>query len=129
MGAEEHLGVQDGGVSHRNLGTHDVGTKQRQAHQSGRADAEALRRRGKPSHSIAHRNALPCILLRMRNMQVYDCIRAVRSGSWQAEYIVPTLPMAAVVLPAASRASVRERMSSPMAAISAMPPALSAMGP
>ena len=37
--------------------------------------------------------------------------------------------MAAVVLPAASRASVRSRMSSPMAAISAMPPALSQMGP
>ena len=43
--------------------------------------------------------------------------------------VQPTLPMAAVVLPAASSASVRSRMSSPIAAISAMPPALSQMGP
>ena len=46
-----------------------------------------------------------------------------------AEPIAKPLPMAAVVLPAASRASVRSRMSSPIAAISAMPPALSEMGP
>ena len=76
----------------------------------------------------------------------YCChIACVRSGlvtchcCWPGSSEVPavahalkkvlTLPMAAVVLPAASRASVRSRMSSPIAAISAMPPALSQMGP
>ena len=54
VGAEAHLGVQDGGVGHRNLGAHNVGPEQREAHQSGRANAEALRRRSNPSHSVAH---------------------------------------------------------------------------
>ncbi len=38
-------------------------------------------------------------------------------------------PMAAVVLPAASKASVRSRTSGGNCAISAMPPALSEIGP
>ena len=51
------------------------------------------------------------------------------SDTSAAEPMAKPLPMAAVVLPAASSASVRSRMSSPMPAISAMPPALSEMGP
>ena len=39
------------------------------------------------------------------------------------------LPMAAVVLPTSSRVSVMARVSLPIPAISAMPPALSAIGP
>ncbi len=43
--------------------------------------------------------------------------------------IAKPLPMAAVVLPTSSRPSVIARVSAPMPAISAMPPALSATGP
>ena len=39
------------------------------------------------------------------------------------------LPIAAVVFPAASKASVRLRISLPISAISAIPPALSETGP
>ncbi len=46
-----------------------------------------------------------------------------------AEPMAKPLPIAAVVLPAESRTSVRLRICSPMPAISAMPPALSATGP
>ena len=46
-----------------------------------------------------------------------------------AEPIAKPLPMAAVVLPTASRASVRSRISGGSSAISARPPALSATGP
>ena len=46
-----------------------------------------------------------------------------------AEPMANPLPMAAVVLPAASRASVRSLTYSPNSDISAMPPALSEMGP
>ena len=43
--------------------------------------------------------------------------------------IANPLPMAAVVLPTSSSESVISRVSSPSAAISAIPPALSATGP
>ena len=46
-----------------------------------------------------------------------------------AEPMANPLPIAAVVLPAASRASVLSLTSSPISAISAIPPALSLMGP
>ena len=46
-----------------------------------------------------------------------------------AEAIAKPLPVAAVVLPVASRMSVRSRTSLGSPLISAMPPALSAMGP
>jgi hypothetical protein len=46
-----------------------------------------------------------------------------------AEPMAKPLPMAAVVLPRASRESVIRRVSGPSPAISVMPPALSAMGP
>ena len=46
-----------------------------------------------------------------------------------AEPIANPFPIAAVVFPAASRASVRLRMSLPISAISAIPPALSDTGP
>ena len=46
-----------------------------------------------------------------------------------AEPMAKPLPMAAVVLPTASSVSVRSRTSAGSSAISAMPPALSAMGP
>ena len=51
--------------------------------------------------------------------------RAVRA----AEPMAKPLPVAAVVLPRESRASVRWRTSGARPAISAMPPALSATGP
>ena len=43
--------------------------------------------------------------------------------------IANPLPIAAVVLPSSSRESVILRVSSPSPAISAIPPALSAIGP
>ncbi len=46
-----------------------------------------------------------------------------------AEPMAKPLPMAAVVLPTASSLSVRSRTSGACLLISAMPPALSAMGP
>ncbi len=46
-----------------------------------------------------------------------------------AEPMANPLPMAAVVLPRASRRSVMERICGPAPLISAMPPALSAIGP
>ena len=46
-----------------------------------------------------------------------------------ADPMAKPFPIAAVVFPAASRASVLYLTSSPMAAISAIPPALSLMGP
>ena len=46
-----------------------------------------------------------------------------------AEPMAKPLPMAAVVLPTESSASVRSRTSGGSSAISAMPPALSATGP
>ena len=46
-----------------------------------------------------------------------------------AEAMAKPLPVAAVVLPTASRMSVRSRTSLGSSHISAMPPALSAMGP
>ena len=46
-----------------------------------------------------------------------------------AEPIAKPLPIAAVVLPTASNLSVRSRTSGAWPLISAMPPALSAMGP
>ena len=46
-----------------------------------------------------------------------------------AEPIAKPLPIAAVVLPAASSTSVLSRTLSPMPVISAIPPALSATGP
>ena len=51
--------------------------------------------------------------------------RAVR----EAEPMAKPLPVAAVVLPRESRASVRSRTDSGRPDISAMPPALSATGP
>ena len=49
--------------------------------------------------------------------------------AFEAEPIAKPLPVAAVVLPRESRASVRSRTSSGKPDISAMPPALSATGP
>ena len=46
-----------------------------------------------------------------------------------ADPMANPLPMAAVVLPTASRASVRSRTNASRPLISAMPPALSATGP
>ena len=46
-----------------------------------------------------------------------------------ADAIAKPLPVAAVVFPSESRASVRLRTSGPRWLISAFPPALSAMGP
>mmetsp|Transcript_5154 Transcript_5154/g.15488 ORF Transcript_5154/g.15488 Transcript_5154/m.15488 type:complete len:245 (+) Transcript_5154:1796-2530(+) len=46
-----------------------------------------------------------------------------------AEPMAKPFPTAAVVFPAASRASVLSRISSPISAISAIPPALSEIGP
>jgi hypothetical protein len=46
-----------------------------------------------------------------------------------AEPVAKPLPLVKLVLPAASRASVRSRTCSPSLHISAMPPALSLMGP
>ncbi len=46
-----------------------------------------------------------------------------------AEPMAKPLPVAAVVLPNESRASVRLRTSGPNPLISALPPALSAIGP
>ena len=51
--------------------------------------------------------------------------RAVRA----AEPIAKPFPVAAVVFPRESRASVLSRTSSPSSDISAIPPALSAIGP
>ena len=51
--------------------------------------------------------------------------RAARAAAPMAN----PLPIAAVVLPSSSRESVILRVSSPRPAISAIPPALSAIGP
>ena len=55
----------------------------------------------------------------------FSCASAVSA----AEPIAKPLPMAAVVLPTASSLSVRSRTSAGSSAISAQPPALSAIGP
>jgi len=52
-----------------------------------------------------------------------------RLFGYAAEPIAKPFPVAAVVLPSESRASVFFRTSSPRPAISALPPALSAIGP
>ena len=57
--------------------------------------------------------------------KVENRARAVRA----ADPMANPLPMAAVVLPTASRASVRSRTNGSQRLISAMPPALSATGP
>ena len=51
------------------------------------------------------------------------------SDTSAAEPMAKPLPIAAVVLPAASSASVLSRTADGISHISAMPPALSAMGP
>ena len=65
------------------------------------------------------------IQIRISSMYAARSAKAVRA----AEPIANPLPVAAVVLPSASRASVLLRTSSPRPAISALPPALSAIGP
>ena len=53
----------------------------------------------------------------------------IASAASAAAPIAKPLPIAAVVLPTSSRPSVISRVSGPMPAISAIPPALSATGP
>lgn len=83
-----------------------------------------------------------------RPAKIYGLVRAIseavrsvsRPALWRkppkrerdtraAEPMANPLPMAAVVLPAASRASVLSLTYSPISAISEIPPALSLMGP
>ena len=70
-------------------------------------------------------NEKPGLLAETVSTNAAMMARAARA----AAPIAKPLPMAAVVLPTSSSPSVMVRVSSPMPAISAMPPALSATGP
>ena len=77
----------------------------------------------KPAITCAFETSMEWILAVV--MKAPNKARAVRA----AEAIAKPLPIAAVVLPTASNLSVRERTSLGRSAISAIPPALSEIGP
>ena len=80
-----------------------------------------------PTNSIARTGALKMLIpsIPVKVTKAANNANAVSA----AEAIAKPLPMAAVVLPTESKISVRSRTSSGNSLISAIPPALSAIGP
>ena len=80
-----------------------------------------------PTNSIASTGALK-ILIPSIPVKVTKAANNAKAVS-AADAIANPLPIAAVVFPTASKISVRSRTSSGKSLISAIPPALSAIGP